>query len=57
MEIKHPKFYKELRRRNKLDQVISKTEATADGARALGPGLKQQAASVKLQAPSSDKKL
>jgi len=54
---KHPKYYKELRRRNKLDQVISKTEATADGARALGPGLKQQAASAKLQAPSSDKKL
>ena len=57
MEIKHPKYYKELRRRNKLDQVISKTKATADGARALGPGLKQQATSVKLQAPSSDKKL
>ena len=49
MEIKHPKFYKELRRRNKLDQVISKTEATADGARALGPGLKPQASSAKLR--------
>ena len=63
MEIKHPKFYRELRRRNKLDQVISKTEATADGARALGPGLKPQASSSKprlvirpawkIQAPSS----
>ena len=51
-EFKHPKFYKELRTRNKLDQVISKTEATADGARALGPGLKPQASSSKLQAPS-----
>ena len=52
MEIKHPKFYKELRRRNKLDQVISKTEATADGARALGPGLKPRGTRIKLQATS-----
>jgi hypothetical protein len=29
MEFKHPKYYKELRTRNKLDQVISKQQATA----------------------------
>ena len=40
---KHPKYYKELRERNKLDQVISRGDATAAGRRAPGPGLKQQA--------------
>jgi len=40
-----------------LDQVISETKPTGDGERALDPGLKQQATSVKLQAPSSDKNL
>ncbi len=40
---KHPKYYKELRKRNKLDQVISRGDATAAGRRAPGPGLKQQA--------------
>ena len=45
MEFKHPKYYKELRKRNKLDQVISKQQATASSTRAPGPGLKQQAAS------------
>jgi len=29
MEFKHPKYYKELRKRNKLDQVISSKPATA----------------------------
>ena len=48
---KHPKYYKELRKRNKLDQVISRGDATAAGRRAPGPGLKPQAASDKLQAP------
>ena len=68
---RHPKYYKELRKRNKLDQVISETTATANGERAPGPGLKlqaredstvnrvaePQASSVKPQAPeaSSDK--
>ncbi len=47
----HPKYYKELRKRNKSDQVISETTATANGERAPGPGLKPQAASDKLQAP------
>ena len=60
---RHPKYYKELRKRNKSDQVISETTATANGERAPGPGLKRQASSNKLretqassgkhQAPSS----
>ena len=40
---KHPKYYKELRKRNKSDQAISKEPATAGNQRAPGPGLKQQA--------------
>ena len=47
MEFKHPKYYKELRKRNKSDQVISKQQATASSERAPGQGLKQQAASDK----------
>ncbi len=45
---KHPKYYKELRKRNKSDQVISGANATAKVERAPGPGLsgKQQAAST-----------
>ena len=38
----HPKYYKELRKRNKSDQVISETKPTGDGERSPGPGLKQQ---------------
>ena len=49
---RHPKYYKELRKRNKSDQVISKEPATAGNQRALDPGYKPQAASTKLQAPS-----
>ena len=45
---RHPKYYKELRKRNKLDQVISETKPTGDGERAPGPGPKQQASSAKL---------
>ena len=54
---RHPKYYKELRKRNKSDQVISGAEATAEVERAPGQGLKPQASSVKPQAPeaSSDK--
>ena len=48
MEFKHPKYYKELRKRNKSDQVISKQQATASSTRAPGPGLKPQASSNKL---------
>ena len=52
---KHPKYYKELRSRNKLDQAISsrKTVDVGDSVRP-DPGLKPQAASDKLQAPSSE---
>ena len=49
---KHPKYYKELRERNKSDQVISNAEATAASERAPGPGHKPQATSSKRQAPS-----
>jgi len=48
----HPKYYKELRKRNKSDQAISKEPATAGNQRSPGPGLKQQASSNKRQAPS-----
>ena len=49
---RHPKYYKELRKRNKLDQAISKEPATAGNQRSPGPGLKPQAASDKHQAAS-----
>jgi hypothetical protein len=74
-EFKHPKYYTELRKRNKetqqepqrildkpgrsvsnSDQAISEPSSTEQVERAPGPGLKQQATSVKPQAPSSDKK-
>ena len=45
---KHPKYYKELRKRNKSDQVISNAEATAASERAPGQGHKPQAPSFKL---------
>jgi len=56
---KHPKYYKELRKlRNNSDQAISHANSTRGPSDVRpGPGLKQQATSVKLQAPSSDKKL
>jgi len=38
---RHPKYYKELRKRNKSDQVISGASATAPVQRAPGPGLQQ----------------
>ena len=57
---RHPKYYKELRRRNKLDQAISKPEPTGHVRVRPGPGLKLQAAThdlaeatgLKQQAPS-----
>ena len=68
---RHPNYYKELRKRNKTDQAISKQQATASSTRSPGSGLKlqaredstakrvaePQASSVKPQAPeaSSDK--
>ena len=53
MEFKHPKYYKELRTRNKLDQVISRKDSTEARRRAPGPGLKQPASSDTHQAASS----
>ena len=54
---RHPKYYKELRKRNKLDQAISSCSGSTESAqRAPGPGPKPQAASAKPQAPSLDKK-
>jgi len=69
---RHPKYYKELRKRNKSDQAISSESGTPPNERATGPGLKlqaredstvkrvaePQASSVKPQAPqaSSDKR-
>ena len=51
MEFKHPKYYKELRKRNKTDQAISSPDSreVVDSVRP-GPGLKPQAASSKQQA-------
>ena len=66
---KHPKYYKELRKRNRdlselqqvklersvpqSDQAISNAEATAASERASDPGHKRQASSDKQQASSS----
>ena len=50
---KHPNYYKELRKRNKSDQAISNSSATAPAQRAPGQGLKQQASSPKLEAASN----
>ena len=53
---KHPKYYKELRERNKSDQAISLRSHDGERERAPGQGHKLQATSHKPQAPSSDKK-
>ena len=53
---RHPKYYKELRKRNKSDQAISLRAHDGERERAPDPGLKQQATSAKHQAPSLDKK-
>ena len=49
---KHPKYYTELRKRNKSDQAISLEAHDGECERAPGPGLKLQAASHKHQASS-----
>jgi|TARA_R100000008_G_scaffold7390_1_gene3989 hypothetical protein len=54
---RHPKYYKELRLRNKSDQVISPRVATASARRAPDSGPKQQALSNKPQAPSNKRSL
>ena len=48
---RHPKYYKELRKRNKSDQVISKEPATAGNQRAPGPGQQTTEETV----PANDK--
>ncbi len=55
-EFKHPKYYTELRKRNKSDQAISLKAHDGECERAPGQGHKPQASSTKPQAPSSDKK-
>ena len=55
---KHPKYYTELRKRNKLDQVISSEVHDGARERAPDPGLpgsgnKPQAPSAKQQAPGT----
>jgi hypothetical protein len=47
---KHPKYYKELRKRNKSDQVISDEASTEATSVHPGPGLNHQASSTKRQA-------
>ena len=50
----HPKYYKELRKRNKSDQAISDAKATAASERAPGTGLKlSDSTMVKQRASSS----
>ena len=52
---KHPKYYKELRKlRNKLDPVISWRTRDGGVQRALDPGPKPQAPSVKLSNQPSE---
>ena len=53
MEFKHPKYYKELRKRNKLAQVISDEASTEATSVHPGQGLKRLATSSKQQASSS----
>ena len=55
---RHPKYYKELRKRNKLDEAIRHANSTRGPSDVRpDPGPKLQAASLKRQAPeaSSDK--
>ena len=50
---KHPKYYTELRKRNKSDQAISNNDGLAQPVSVRpDPGHKQQASSSKPQAPS-----
>ena len=49
---KHPKYYTELRKRNKSDQVISLKTHDGECERAPGQGQKHQASSSKQQASS-----
>ena len=53
---RHPKYYKELRKRNKSDQVISETKPTGERERAPDQGLSEKATSPKSQASSNKHK-
>ena len=55
---RHPNYYKELRKRNKTDQVISPRAETSGTGVHPGPGPKRQASSAKLTDPqaASDKR-
>ena len=48
---RHPKYYKELRKRNKSDQAISYDDSTESQGVRPGPGPKPQATSYKLPGP------
>ena len=50
---KHPKYYKELRKRNKSDQAISLKAHDGECERAPGPGQQHQASSAKLKEPQA----
>ena len=50
---RHPKYYKELRKRNKSDQAISLSPGDGQVERSTGPGQKHQAPSTKPQASST----
>ena len=52
-EFKHPKYYTELRKRNKSDQAISLRAHDGERERAPDPGLKRQASGSKQQASSA----
>ena len=58
-EFKHPKYYKELRKRNKSDQAISLSPHDGVVERAPDPGLSPASSSKPqaAQAPSLDKKV
>ena len=47
---RHPKYYKELRKRNKSDQAISLRAHDGECERSPGPGHKRKRTSVKPQA-------
>ena len=55
-EFKHPKYYTELRKRNKSDQAISLRAHDGERERASDPGqsIKPQAPSSKRQASSTE---
>ena len=55
---RHPKYYKELRKRNKLDQAISTSDSTeCSDKRSPGPGPKLQAPSESSNKPQASSPL